>query len=256
MQGEASLPLATLFSFLAVLARVSGAMVFVPIPGLRSGPQASRVVLALTFTIALFPLWPEIRQQPTLAELALWMVSDGALGLSIGLVVLFLTEAFLLCSQVVALQAGYAYASTVDPTTQADAGVLLVFAQLIAGVLFFTLGLHREILRIFAESLVSLPPGGFAISRDLAHGMVQLGGTLFSTGLRLSLPIVLLLVLVDLALALLGRINAQMQLISLAFPAKMLLTLVLLAFLTMVFPRVCRAYSGALLAALRGLLPH
>ena len=50
-------------------------------------------------------------------------------------------------------QAGYAYASTIDPNTEADSGVLLVFAQLMAGMLFFALGLDREVLRLFAQSL-------------------------------------------------------------------------------------------------------
>ena len=49
---------------------------------------------------------------------------------------------------------------------------------------------------------------------------IRLGATLFSVGMRLALPVVALLVMVDVALALLGRINAQLQLLTLAFPAK------------------------------------
>jgi flagellar biosynthetic protein FliR len=63
-------------------------------------------------------------------------------------------------------------------------------------------------------------------------------------GVRLALPIVALLVMVDVALALLGRINAQLQLLSLAFPAKMLTTLILLSWLAAMFPRILREISG------------
>ncbi len=254
MRGEISLPLATLFGFLAVLARVAGAFVFVPIPGIRSGPRIARVVLALAFTMALFPLWPEINREPGMAELAAWMFSEAALGLAVGLAVAFLTEALLMCAQIAGLQAGYSYASTIDPNTQADAGVLLVFAQLAAGMLFFTLGLHREVLRVLALSLVVFPPGEFAISRGAAEGMVTLSAGLFSLGLRLSLPVLALLVLVDLALALLGRVNGQLQLLSSAFPAKMLLTLLVMALLTAAFPRIYRAYAGEALAMARAML--
>ena len=48
---------------------------------------------------------------------------------------------------------------------------------------------------------------------------------MFSVGLRLALPVVALLVMVDVALALLGRLNPQLQLLSLAFPVKMLTAL-------------------------------
>ena len=63
-------------------------------------------------------------------------------------------------------------------------------------------------------------------------------------GVRLALPIVALLVMVDVALALLGRINAQLQLLSLSFPAKMLTTLILLSWLATMFPRILREISG------------
>jgi flagellar biosynthesis protein FliR len=46
-------------------------------------------------------------------------------------------------------------------------------------------------------------------------------------------------------LALLGRINAQLQLLTLAFPAKMLTTLIMLSWLSATFPRVLREICGA-----------
>jgi flagellar biosynthetic protein FliR len=63
-------------------------------------------------------------------------------------------------------------------------------------------------------------------------------------GVRLALPVVALLVMVDVALALLGRINAQLQLLSLAFPAKMLTALLLLTWMAPLFPRILREIGG------------
>jgi flagellar biosynthetic protein FliR len=71
-----------------------------------------------------------------------------------------------------------------------------------------------------------------------------LGSLLFSTGVRLALPIVALLVMVDVALALLGRLNSQLQLLSLAFPAKMLTALLVLSWLAALFPRILRELSS------------
>ena len=50
--------------------------------------------------------------------------------------------------------------------------------------------------------------------------------------------------MVDVALALLGRINAQLQLLTLAFPAKMLIALILLSWISPMFPRILREISG------------
>jgi flagellar biosynthetic protein FliR len=81
-----------------------------------------------------------------------------------------------------------------------------------------------------------------------------LGAILFSVGVRLALPVVALLVMLDVALALLGRLNAQLQLLSLAFPVKMLTALVVLSWAAAVFPRVMREISGQAMAAAHRML--
>ena len=63
-------------------------------------------------------------------------------------------------------------------------------------------------------------------------------------GVRLALPVVALLVMVDVALALLGRLNSQLQLLTLAFPAKMLAALLMLSWIAAVFPRLMREIGG------------
>ena len=66
-----------------------------------------------------------------------------------------------------------------------------------------------------------------AAGRAAAEELIRLGATIFSTGLRLALPVAGMLLLVDLALALVGRINAQVQMITIAFPLKMGLALLM-----------------------------
>ncbi len=238
MPVNVSLSLGTLYGFVLVLARISGALVFVPMPGMKSVADPARAAFALGFSVALMPLWPIIPPPYGAARLAGWAVAEAAVGMSIGVAVAIVMEAFTLGAQVLALQAGYAFATTIDPNTEADSGVLLVFAQLVSGMLFFALGLDREVLRLFAESLVKAPPGVYRLGPEAGLAMIRLGSSMFSVGVRLALPVVALLVMVDVALALLGRINSQLQLLSLAFPAKMLTGLMVLSWLAVLFPRL------------------
>jgi flagellar biosynthesis protein FliR len=245
MPDSVGLPSGALYGFLLVLARVGGALTFVPLPGFKSAPEPVRIAFALGFTFALYGQWPVVRTEGiTVATLAGWALAEAAVGLAIGVAVAIALEAFTLSAQILGLQAGYAYASTIDPNTEADSGILLVFAQLMSGMLFFALGLDREILRLFAQSLERVPAGVYIFNRATAEPLIRLGATLFALGVRLALPVVALLVMVDVALALLGRINAQLQLLTLAFPAKMLTTLVLLSWMAAMFPRILREISG------------
>jgi flagellar biosynthetic protein FliR len=189
-----------------------------------------------------------------LGWLAATLLSELGLGITVGLVVACLAESLLMTMQIAGLQAGYGYASTIDPTTQADASILLVLAQLIAGLLFFAFGLDREILRAFARSFESHPAGSFAVTGSMAAMMARLTGDIFSSGIRLALPVVALLTLVDLALALVGKLNSQLQLVLLAFPVKMLATLAALAALGTLVPRLYGAAARNALSAIAHLM--
>jgi flagellar biosynthesis protein FliR len=255
MPGELTFSIGTLLSFLLVLARVAGTFVFLPIPGVSGAPEMARIVLVLSLTIALFPVWPAINGSTIEAgRLTGWILAEAGLGVGIGLAVGLLTEAFQLAAHAIGLQAGYAYAQTVDPATQADSSMLLIFAQLLAGALFFTTGLDREIIRAFARSLEVHPPGTFLLQHADVQRIVGLGADMFSTALRLALPVIAFLALIDIALALLGRINSQLQLLSLAFPIKMLVTLAMLSWILVLFAAVYRSWGGQVLGTVRATL--
>ncbi|HSV28083.1 MAG TPA: flagellar biosynthetic protein FliR, partial [Candidatus Omnitrophota bacterium] len=159
MPAELSLPVTTLVAFLLVATRVGAALVFVPIPGIRKGAAPARIVLVLALTMLLYPQWPVLAAPPPMGLMAAWLVADAAIGILAGVLVGFIAESFQVAAQAVGLEAGFAYASMVDPQTKADSGILLVFAQLGSGLIFFALGLDREVIRIFARSLETLPPG-------------------------------------------------------------------------------------------------
>jgi flagellar biosynthetic protein FliR len=257
MPGSLTINLSTLYSFLLVLARVAGTFVFVPIPGIKDAPQAARIVGAVALTLGLYSKWPAVDAAGmSTGRVVGFAISEAAFGITVGVAVAFLTEALTFAAQVVSTQAGFSYASTVDPTTQADSSVMAVFAQLGAGLLFFALGLDREILRIFARSLDSSPPGAFAVTPAMAESIIHIGGEALSVGVRLALPVMALLILVDLSLALLGRLNAQLQLLSMAFPAKMMTALVLLAWMTAVYPRVYAGFASRIWSTVQQMVLH
>jgi flagellar biosynthesis protein FliR len=255
MPAELTLSTGTPVAFVLVLARVSGALTFVPLPGMNGTPAPARAALSVGFTLALMSRWPAIDLSAvTPGRLAGWLAAETAVGIAIGVTVAVVLESFALAAQMLSLPAGYSYASTVDPNTQADSAILQVLAQLVAGLLFFALGLDREVLKVFAQSLERISVGAYVFGPGPAQAMVRLASGLFSVGVRMALPVVALLMMLDIALALLGRLNTQLHLLTLAFPIKMLTALVMLAWLMALYPRILLAYAGQALTAGRRVL--
>jgi len=184
------------------------------------------------------------------------IVLEAALGVGTGLAVAFVMEAFGVGAQIMGLQAGYAFAATVDPNTQADSTVLVVLSQVAAGLLFFAMGLDHEVIRILARSLETHPAGSFTLSRGAGEQMLSMGSTMFTTGLRLAMPMIAILVMLDISLALLGRVNTQLQLLHISFPVKMMVALGLLGSLALLFPTLFRLSATSTFGAARGLIAH
>ncbi len=116
------------------------------------------------------------------------------------------------------------------------------------------MGLDRQLLTILSRSLETHAPGTFAASRANAEALMMLGSGVFSTGIRLVLPVMTLLFLIDLSVGLLGRLNSQLQLIALAFPAKMLAALAALSFLMLLIPKLFEQSAAAAFGVLSKLL--
>lgn len=242
MNVTLGLPLSTIFAFLLVLARVGGFISFLPVPGFRAAPDSIKAGLALVLTFALFPVWPVLPNvEPSFGQLAAWAFGEAGFGLLVGLAVMFLMEAFQVAMQVAAVHAGYGFATTIDPTSEADSGVLQTMASLFCGILFFSVGMDHQLIRLLAASFLKFPAGSWAPAAVNLDGVIRLGSDMFSVGLRVALPIVALLILIDFSLALLGRVQQHLQLLSLAFPAKMAAALALLAALAPVIPKIFAA---------------
>jgi len=254
MHGNPTLPVSLLYGFLLVLARVSGIFIFIPLPTFKNGPSAAKILLALALTFALFPLWPKVDVPATIVQVSGWIFVEAAIGLAAGLAVAFIIEGVYVAAQAISTQAGFSYAAMVDPNTEADSTVLIVVAQLTAGLLFFALGLDRRLLEILARSLQTHPPGSLPLSRSAVEIVAMLGSSAFSTGLRLVLPAMILMFLIDLSIGLLGRLNSQLQLVALAFPIKMVASLAALSFLILLVPKIYQQSAGVAFGALAKVL--
>ncbi|MBL8176350.1 MAG: flagellar biosynthetic protein FliR [Bryobacterales bacterium] len=252
MPIEVALPQSSFWGALLALARVGGVVALVPVPGWRRAPETTRIVFAICLTVALAPVWPvNVGTDASLGKIVGWVFSETMIGLAMGLAVSLLVEGFAIAAQLLGLQAGYGYASTIDPSTEADSGILPVVVQLAASLLFFSFGMEAQVIRALALSFSKFPPGAWVVPPGQLEGILALGAGMWTTALRLAMPVIGLLILLDLAMAILGKVATQLQLLSVAFPAKMLVTLATLAMLAAALPGLFEQQAATVVALWR-----
>jgi flagellar biosynthetic protein FliR len=220
----------TLFGFLFTLARISGVFAFLPLAGFRAAPESARIVLSILLTLMLRADWKTpAGAETSVGRVVAGLASEAGLGLAIGVALAIVFEVFQMAAQAVSLQAGFGYASTVDPASGADSTVLLTIAELTGGLLFFVSGADRLLVKELAESLRLCPPESFTLNKTWATALFQFATAIFSSGLRLAAPLIALLLLADASLAILGRVQQQLHLISLTMPLKLAATMLILS---------------------------
>ncbi len=235
--GQLQIPFGLLTDFGLVLCRMAGLLAFLPIPGLKSGFGVHRATLAVLFTVLVL-LWTKASAAPmfSLGEMARIAGTEAALGIGLGLCVAVIQEGIQLGAQMIGLQAGFSYASTIDPTSNADSAILQVLMTLGSSLLFLAFGFDTVLLRFLLQGVQSVPPGKWAMTSQHVGAVMSLFPQLFTDAIRFSIPVVGILLFIDTALALLGRMQPQLQMLTLSFPLKMLAALVLLAYGTPQMP--------------------
>lgn len=225
--------------FVLALTRVGCALFMLPLPGFKDAATTVRVVLVVSITFCLFPSWPMLSSDVSSgAQFTLAMLAEVAAGLLLGLAVAILHDCFQFAAQAISVQTGFSMASITDPSSKADTGVLLFMTQLTTGLLFFTLDIYHFMLRMLARSFDMFPLDSHALQQASVQTVIHLAGMMFVTGLQLGLPMVFLLMLIDIAVALLSRLHSQMQLSSMTFPVKTVLSFVFLGAMIARWPTI------------------
>lgn len=254
-------PVALVVQYALVFARVAGFLYFVPIPGLRQAAAPAKAFLCILLTLALAPsalVYADaaglLSGAASIWRLGSLLLVESSFGLAGGLCVSLLVEALPLAAQILGFQAGYSYVNTVDPTSQVDASILNVTFGLFASLLFFAFNLHLRMIEALARSFESWPLGVFPFEQADIALFVQLGAAVFVTATRAALPIMAVLLLIDLTLGLLNQVNGRLQLLSLAFPAKIVAATALAVPLFLGLPALFADLAETVFAAIYKLL--
>jgi len=254
MPTEVEIPLGMVMQFGLVLCRTAGLMTFLPIPGLRSGLEVHRLALAVLFAVLLLPWTGNGYGLYSLGEIARVAGSEAVLGLGLGLCVALIQEGIQLGTHLVGMQAGFSYASTIDPTSNADSAILQVVINLGASMLFLAMGLDTVLFRFLLAGIQTVPPGQWTLTPEHVGAVMKLFPHLFTDAIRMALPVVAILLVIDTALALLSRIQPQLQLLTLSFPLKMLAAMVLIAQGTPMLPGAVERASLRSLEAMQAMM--
>ncbi|MDR3352629.1 MAG: flagellar biosynthetic protein FliR [Zoogloeaceae bacterium] len=206
-------------AFFYPLARILAVAASAPFLSNAAMPRRIRLILGLALTIAVAPILPPMPDVPPASGLGLWILAQQVMiGLGMGFSMRIIFTAVDMGAAVAAFQMGLGFATFYDPQNTAQTSVLSNFMTLLATLLFLTLNGHLVYFAVLAQSFTAIPISATPLAASSWHFLAVMGGKIFSTGLFLALPILVVLMITNLALGILNRVAPQLNLFAIGFP--------------------------------------
>jgi flagellar biosynthetic protein FliR len=210
--------------------RIGGVFMSAPILGAKIAPARVRLMLALALTVVIAPLLPA-PPAPELFASAWWLVTAQQLliGVVIGFVLQLVFEAVTMAGELMAMSMGLSFAQLVDPVSGNQSTVLSQFLMLLVTLLFFAMNGHLVLIQTLADSFRSVPVGTDIAAAGFAE-ILRWSSVIFSGGLRIALPVVIALLLVNMAFGVMSRATPALNVQSVGFPISLTAGLLLLQY--------------------------
>ena len=208
-----------LWPFLRALALFTA----LPVLGSRTVPARVRIALAAFIALAaqpsMPPLTPEVLATPLDSPLAVLLIIQQVLiGLALGFSVRIAFAAVEFAGEIAGLQMGLNFAGFFDPLSASTATATSRFFGTLIAWLFIVIGGHLVVTGALVQSFTSFPigPEPMAFIREVQPH--RWGAEIFSTGLWIAMPLIVVLMFVNLVLGAISRVASQINIFAIGFP--------------------------------------
>jgi flagellar biosynthetic protein FliR len=210
---------AWLAALLFPLTRVLALLAAAPVLGPTRIPARVRIGLGVGLVIVLAPTLPP--PPPVAAASAAGMLilaTQMVIGLAIGFALRLVFVAVEMAGDLIGMQMGLGFAMFYDSGNVQHTPILGQFMGLLATLTFLAINGHLMVISALAESFHALPISAAPLGSGLFEVMARYGAVVFSAALQLALPLIVTMLVVNLALGVLTRAAPQLNIFAVGFP--------------------------------------
>ena len=231
-----SIPYLYLLHVLAVSSRVGTTLLFAPIWGFPGLPQYLRLVLVFSIAAGLavvIPFNPQAVMNPGLVfpvELLIGLL------LTMGIRIAF--AGLHMGGQLVSYHLGFSQVQAIDPQTQNRSTLMSTYFTMLGYGLILATNQHHMIFRALADSYKVFPIGSSISTDQWFDTLIELSKQIFIIGWKIALPLFVAVLVLDLTVAFISRVQPQINVMVVSQPLKILVGLVILGASLAFLPRV------------------
>jgi flagellar biosynthesis protein FliR len=219
------------FSFVIILIRITSFFFTAPVFGGSTFPAQAKIGFGVLFSVLILLVTGPITAAvpKTLPAAMVLVASEVAFGLTLGYSVSLVFAGVQLGGMIMGYQMGFAVANVLDPLSNDQVSIVGQFLFLFSILYFLTMDAHHILLKGMADSFIIAPAGSFTVDQGSLSWLLDIFERMFWLGLKIAMPIVGAIFLVDVALGIVAKTVPQMNVFIVGLPLKSLLGLFILA---------------------------
>lgn len=234
--------------FALLLVRPGMVVMGTPFLGALNAPPQVRVGL-IAFLAILMASATRTPVTLPVAGLAIVIVREMAIGMAIALSVRVLIAAAEFAGQFAGYQIGLSLGALIDPQSGVRNNVLALLYGNLAVVICLATNAHHAVIRALGESYTLLPLGlGGGIAGTLEASVAHIFGLIFMIGLRIAAPLIVVLLLVELALGLIARVAPSLNVMVAGAPVRVVAGLLVIALTVSGLPTLINRFVPVVLS--------
>jgi flagellar biosynthetic protein FliR len=239
-----SLPIGSVEAFVLVATRVLAVLATSPIFSIKSVPNQAKLGLGLFTALVLVPV---VTRDSTAALDVSWtaLAGEALVGALSGFAATLAYTAISFGASLLDLQAGFSMASLYDATFGTQGALLERFYSALAALLFFQTDAHHLVIQALVEMFNVVPLGTFTISKINPELLAQIAAGSFMVAIELVFPVLVALLLTDMALGVLAKVAPQFGIFQVGMQLKVGLALGAIALtMPLLLPRIHALFGG------------
>ena len=210
--------------FLLVLGRISPLFLLAPLFSSKLLPARARGIVAVALAVGIAPLALHAAGDERVPTDALGygglMVKEMLVGLAFAFALGALFAAISAAGAIADMLVGFSFGSLVDPLTGNQGGTLAQVYSMVGLMIFVAINGDGWVIQGLARTYDAVPLLSPPDVKTLVQGAELAFTGIFTSALEICAPIVLAMLLTDVAFGLVARMMPQLNVFAVGFPAK------------------------------------
>jgi flagellar biosynthesis protein FliR len=240
-----TVPIGPVEAFVLIATRVLALLATSPVMSLRQVPIPARLGLGLFTSLLLVPVLAHDGVPAGTDVTWTGLASEALVGALAGFASTVAYSAIQFGASLLDVQAGFSMASLYDSTFGSNGAILERFYSAIGALLFFQTDAHHLVIQALVQLFNIVPLGSFTLDRIKPELLATVAAGSFVLAIELVFPVLVALLLADIALAVLARVAPQFGIFTIGMQVKVVLALgSLILTMPLLMPRLHQVFNG------------